>query len=96
MSEFHEPFRPSQIPSDAKFAVEAYIGGSYPGIGVLVNTFYGEMEHKENKGNSIYDIIKINVVGTLDQRLVSVISVRISLPAARLLVRTQHDQVLQL
>ncbi|XP_031564114.1 mammalian ependymin-related protein 1-like [Actinia tenebrosa] len=46
VSEFKESFRPAEIPKDAKFATEAYIGASLPEVGVLVNIFYGKEERK--------------------------------------------------
>jgi len=57
---FKEPFRPAQIPPDAKFAVEAYIGSSAAyGIGVLVNTFYGE---EVREGQKVYYVATVTDV----------------------------------
>jgi len=59
---FKEPFRPAQVPVDAKFAVEAYIGSSAVlGAGVLVNTFYGEEEERE--GQKVYYVTTVTEVG---------------------------------
>ena len=52
VSKIDVPFKPAEVPRDAKFATEAYIGGSLPGIGVLVNMFYGEVQRKDVKGKS--------------------------------------------
>jgi len=58
---FEEPFRPAEIPPDAKFAVEAYIGSSAGyGEGVLVNTFYGE---EEREGQKAYYVATVTEVG---------------------------------
>ena len=56
---FKEPFQPVEIPRDAKFATEAYIGGSYPGAGVLVNVFYGQIERKSVKSKYLIKAIEV-------------------------------------